>query len=76
MSKIGVTWRMIRSSSSFLTRAIDLVLGDARLGRDVLEGLGRDREAALHQVEQALVEVVERDRGAVLAAAELRTVLA
>jgi hypothetical protein len=30
-----------------------------------------DREGALHRVEQALVEVVERDRRAVLAGAEL-----
>ena len=53
-----------------------LVLGDVRLGRDVLERFRCDWEAALHEVEQALVEVVERDRGAVLAAAELRAVLA
>ncbi len=34
-------------------------------------GARLDREAALHQVEQALVELVERDRRAVLAAAAL-----
>ncbi len=40
--------------------------------RHVLVGARVEREAALHQVEQLLVELVERDRRAVLAAAELR----
>src|SRR6202035_648064 len=35
-------------------------------------GTGLDREAALHEVEQALVEIVERYRRAVLAAPCLR----
>ena len=55
-----------------LHAAHDLLLGDlAELG-DALVGPRRDREAALHQVEQPAVDVVERDRGAVLAAADLR----
>src|ERR1019366_2472488 len=53
-----------------------LLLGDPGGARDVLIGLAGDREAALHQVEQALVQVVELDRRAVLAAAELGAVLA
>ena len=51
-----------------------LLLGDPGLRGDVLVGARGDRELALHQVEQALVEVGERDRGALLAAAQLGTV--
>ena len=51
----------------------DLVLADAGLLGDVAVGPGRDREGALHQVEQALVEIVKRNGGAVLATAELGT---
>jgi hypothetical protein len=40
----------------------------------MLIGARRDRELALHQVEQALVELVERDRGAVLSGAQLGSV--
>src|SRR5436309_8497882 len=40
-------------------------------GRDLGVGPAGDRERALHQVEQALVEIVERDRRSVLSAAEL-----
>ena len=40
--------------------------------RDGLERARVEREAALHQVEQLLVGVVERHRGAVLAAPDLR----
>ena len=72
MSKIGVTWRMIRSSSRRCDAADHLLLGDLGLAGDVRVGARRERERALHQVEQPLVELVERDRGAVLAAAQLR----
>ena len=39
---------------------------------DVRERARLEREASLQQVEQLLVELVERDGGAVLAAADLR----
>ena len=48
-----------------------LGFGHVRLRGDVLVGTNGDREAPLHQVEQPAVEVVERDRRAVLAAAGL-----
>ena len=47
------------------------LLGHLERRRDGRVGPRLDREAALHRVEQALVEVVERDRRAVLAGAEL-----
>jgi hypothetical protein len=48
-----------------------LVLGELRHARDLGVGALGEREAALHQVEQALVGLVQRDGGAVLAAARL-----
>ena len=50
----------------------DVVELHLRLGGDQREGLGVEREARLQQVHQPLVGLVERDRGAVLAAAGLR----
>ena len=47
------------------------LLGHLERRRDRRVGPRLDREAALHRVEQALVEVVERDRRAVLAGADL-----
>ena len=47
------------------------LFGNSGRGGDVLVGPSRDREAALHQVQQALVEVVERGRRAVLAGTKL-----
>jgi hypothetical protein len=55
-----------------LDAAHDLVLGDLRGVGHGRVGARREREAALHEVEQLLVELVERDGRAVLAAAELR----
>ena len=49
-----------------------LLLGDPGGGRHRREGLGREREAALHEVQQLAVEVVERNGRAVLARARLR----
>jgi hypothetical protein len=49
-----------------------LLFRDLRERGDVLVGPRRDREAALHQVQQAPVDVIQRHRGAVLAGAELR----
>ena len=72
MSKIGVTSRMIRSSTSRLVRRQNVLLGHAgQLGHVGVRAL-RDREAALEQVEEPLVELVERDGGAVLSAPNLR----
>ena len=53
-----------------------LLLCQLCLGGDVLVGPRGDREGALHQVEQPAVEVVERDRRAVRATAQLRLVVA
>jgi hypothetical protein len=49
----------------------DLVLGDPGQLPDAQERARLQREAALEQVEQLAVEVVERDRGAVAARADL-----
>jgi hypothetical protein len=48
-----------------------LVLAQLGEARDLGVGALRQREAALEQVEQALVGLVERDRGAALAAPRL-----
>jgi hypothetical protein len=47
------------------------VLADAQFLRHRRVGTLDDREGALHLIEQALVECVERDRGAELARADL-----
>jgi hypothetical protein len=52
-------------------RAQHALLGDLEGRRDGRVGPRLDRERALHRVEQALVEVVERDRRAELAGAQL-----
>ncbi len=49
-----------------------LVLGQPREPGDVRERPRREGEAALHQVQQLLVRLVERDRGAVPARADLQ----
>src|SRR3954470_10226189 len=81
VSKIGVTWRMIRSSircwtrritSSSVTSASRAPRAQGRCAADARVRAGREREAPLHEVEQLLVEVVERDRRAVLAGAKFR----
>ena len=46
---------------------------DPGFGRDVLVWARCDRKPALHEVQQALVEIVERGRGPVLAGAQLGT---
>jgi len=48
-----------------------LVLGDLRELGDAREGPRRQREAALEQVEESLVELVQGDRRAAPAAADL-----
>ena len=48
-----------------------LVLAHLRRARDLGVGSRGDGEAALHEVEQPPVEIVERDGGAVPAAAQL-----
>ena len=48
-----------------------LRFGDASLGCDVLVGARGDREAALHEVEQSPVQLVQRHRRALAAAAQL-----
>jgi hypothetical protein len=48
-----------------------LLLGYLRRSRDGLVRARLEREPALHEVEQLLVELVERDGGAVLAASQL-----
>ena len=50
----------------------DLVLGDPGELGDGRVGLRREREAALHEVQQLAIDVVHRDRGAALAGADLR----
>jgi hypothetical protein len=50
-----------------------LVFGDPGFLCDVLVGARRDWKAALHEVQQALVEIVERGRRAVLAGTQLGT---
>ena len=50
----------------------NLVLGHARQAGHVRVRALRDREAALEQVQEPLVELVERDRGAVPSAPNLR----
>ncbi len=71
MSKIGVTWRMMRASSRRCTRAISSCGVSPASAADALVRAGRDREAALHQVEQPAVGIVDRDRRSARAAAEL-----
>ena len=74
----GQWWTLFQSPklTALIEQSLDaragLGFGDPGLGGDVLVRARRDREAALHQVEQALIEVVERDRRAVLARAQLR----
>ena len=65
---------MMRSSSRLAAPLHRLLLGDPGLGGDVLIRPRGDRELALHQVQQALVELGERDRRALLAAAQLGSV--
>jgi hypothetical protein len=50
----------------------DLLLGDARLAGHGGVRPRLEREAALHEVEQLALDVLERARRAVLAAADLR----
>ena len=72
MSKIGVISRMMRLSSRRPDAGEHLrLLEPGQLG-DAREGVRIEREAALHQVEQLLVGVVERHGGAVAAAPDLR----
>ena len=55
-----------------LHAAHHLLLVDLGKRGHVLIGPRRDRKAALHQVQQLAVEIVQRNRRAVLAAAQLR----
>ena len=71
MSKIGVISRMIRLSSRRWTRASTSSSVSPASSATCANGRGSSGEAALHQVEQLLVGLVERDGRAV--AARLRT---
>src|SRR5215210_6981042 len=55
-----------------LGSAQNLLLRELRQLRHVRIGARRYREAALEQVQELAVEVVERDRGAILSAPNLR----
>ena len=52
-----------------------LLLGDLRLFGHVQVGSRRDRKRALHEVEQALVQVVQRDRRPMFAGTEFGAML-
>jgi hypothetical protein len=69
VSKIGMTCRMIRSLTNSPARR--RTVSSTPSCWATAARASDDQEAALHLVEQALVEIVERDRGAVLATTQL-----
>ena len=72
VSKIGVISRMIRPSSRRLVRASVSSTDSPACSATGANGSGDEREARLQEVHQPLVRLVERDRGAALARADLR----